>query len=383
MRGTPFREIAAAGALTLLLGGCAVPGAPVTRQPLAARAITDLSAKQSGDSVVLSFTLPTETTGGRALPRPPALEIYRSFVQGAQGSAPPQLVTTVPPQMVDQYRENRAIRFPDTLAPDDFAAHTGGDAVYVVRTRLEKHDSGDSNVARVHLLPAPQPVEDLRAVIGKQAVTLWWTAPAILPAGGPPPVSVRYGVYRSEAPSTASAPPRPAALSVLLGETSTPSYEDTSFSFGKTYAYTVRTVATFPAGAVESGDSNVLSVTPRDTFTPETPENVALALTPGQGSAPPHVDLSWAINNETDLLGYNVYRSESDSGAGARVNPSPLITPVFRDDSVVPGKRYFYRVTAVDRSGKESSPTAPVAVTVPAENRDGNPQERSEVENSL
>jgi fibronectin type 3 domain-containing protein len=98
-----------------------------------------------------------------------------------------------------------------------------------------------------------------------------------------------------------------------------------------------------------------------------------VTVTPSQGSGPPHVDLSWAINNQTDLLGYNVYRGDAESNRGARLNASPLITPVFRDDSVVRGKQYFYRVTTIDKSGNESSPSAPVAVTVPVENHDSSP----------
>jgi hypothetical protein len=381
----PVARIVAAGASALLLFGCAAPGVPVTRQPVAPRAITDLSAKQSGDSVVLSFSLPKETTQGRVLSKPPAIEIYRSFVaqrheRGAQPSAQPQLFTTIPPQMVDQYRQNGSIRFPDILSSDDFAAHAGNDAIYLVRTRLAKHDSGNSNLVRVHLLPAPERIEDLRALISKTAVKLSWTAPAILPSGSAPPISIRYRIYRTEAlgggqePSTAKAETQSAApTETLVGETSTPSYEDTNFTFGRTYAYRVRTVATFEAGTVDSGDSSVLRVTPRDTFAPATPENVAITVTPSQGSGPPHVDLSWAIHSEADLLGYNVYRSDTENSPGARVNTSPLVTPVYRDDSVVPGRRYFYRITAVDKSGNESSPSAPVAVTVPAQTRDDHP----------
>ena len=387
VRGIRFEEIAAASAFALLLFGCAVPGVPVTRRPVAPRAITDLSANQSGDSIVLSFTLPTETIQGRALSKPPVIEIYRSFgtaqqATGTQLSTQPQLLITVPPQMVERYRENGTIRFSDELAPGDFAARAGGDAIYLVRTRLAKHDSANSNLVRVHLLPAPQRIQDLHALINKTAVTLSWTAPAILPPGTAPPMSIRYRIYRTEASTRGEKPPtiKPSSQAqnarlkpLFLGETSTPSYEDSNFSFGQTYAYTVRTVATFEAGTVESDDSNVLSVTPRDTFAPAPPDNVAVTVAPSQGSGPPHVDLSWAINNEPDLLGYNVYRSEAEDGPTVRVNTSPLITPVYRDDSVGPGKRYFYRVTAVDKSGNESSPSASVAVTVPVENRDNNP----------
>lgn len=372
------------GGAFLLLFGCAAPGVPVTRQPAVPRAITDLSAKQSGDSIVLTFTLPKETIQGKALSKPPAIEIYRAFgsaqaVSSGGTSGQPQLVTTIPSQIVEQYHEDGRIRFSDVLTPTDFAAHVGSAALYAVRTRLGKHDSGNSNIVRVLILPAPERIEDLRAQITQTTMELSWTMPAILPTGSAPPASLRYRIYRAE---VSDSNPAAAASSnmhhespqfVLLGESGTPSYGDTSFTFGHTYSYSVRSVAAYKSGSVESEESNVLNVTPRDTFAPATPENIAATATPSNGSAPPHVDLSWAIHSESDLLGYNVYRSDTESSPGTRVNAAPLVTPVFRDDTVVPGAQYFYRVTAVDRAGNESAPSAPVTVTVPNADSQKNP----------
>jgi len=41
-----------------------------------------------------------------------------------------------------------------------------------------------------------------------------------------------------------------------------------------------------------------------------------------------------------------------------------LLSPVYHDTSVQLGHTYWYSVTAVDRSGNESSPSAPVAAEV-------------------
>ena len=383
-RAMHFAGFFALGAV-LLLSGCAAPGVPVARQPAVPRALTDLSAKQSGDSIVLTFTLPKETIQGKGLSKPPAVEIYRAFrsaqaIGGSSAPEQPQLITTVPSQMVEQYRQDGRMQFPDVLSPADLAAHVGGTAFYAVRTRLGKHDSSDSNIVRVVILPAPQAIADLRAQVTQAAVELSWTMPAILPAGSAPPVSFRYRVYRAGAPADNRSPAAAnsnthseSAQFVLLGESATPSYGDTGFTFGHTYAYIVRTVAAYTSGSVESEDSNVLNVTPRDTFAPATPENIAATATPANGSAAAHVDLSWAISSETDLLGYNVYRSDTESGPGTCVNATPLVTPAYRDDSVVAGAQYFYRVTAIDRAGNESAPSAPVAVTVPTADSNKNP----------
>lgn len=374
----------AASAALLLLFGCAAPGVPVTRQPAVPRAIADLSAKQVGDAIVLSFTLPKNTVQGRSLSKPPTIEIYRTFRSApATGARPeseqPQLVATIPPQMVDRYRKGEKAEFPDVLTLADLTAHGGSDAVYVVRTRLGKHDSGDSNTVQVRVSPVPQPIEDLRAQITQMAVQLSWTTPTVLPKGSPPPISLRYRVYRADvsaegSPSASvnSSHSVESAEPILLGESTTSSYDDANFAFGHTYTYSVRSVATYESGSVESADSNVLEVIPRDTFAPETPGNVTATAIAVNNSLAAHVDLSWAISTESDLLGYNVYRSDEESASGTRLNSTPLITPVFRDNAVVPGKQYFYRVTALDRAGNESAPSDPVAVTVPTSDEQEN-----------
>src|SRR5277367_3665725 len=57
--------------------GCASPGEPLERKPPAPTAVTDLAAEQSGNDVLLTFTLPKETVDHRALDQAPVIEIYR------------------------------------------------------------------------------------------------------------------------------------------------------------------------------------------------------------------------------------------------------------------------------------------------------------------
>jgi fibronectin type 3 domain-containing protein len=70
------------------------------------------------------------------------------------------------------------------------------------------------------------------------------------------------------------------------------------------------------------------------------------------------------MNPETDLAGYHVYRSEQQGTPGQLVTPDLLLSPAYRDTSVQFGHRYWYAVTAVDRSGNESAPCVPVAAEV-------------------
>ncbi|MCC5831323.1 MAG: PKD domain-containing protein [Phycisphaeraceae bacterium] len=64
------------------------------------------------------------------------------------------------------------------------------------------------------------------------------------------------------------------------------------------------------------------------------------------------LDLSWIANTETDLAGYNIYRSTYPAADGALVGSTGV--PSFRDVGLEDGVSYFYRITAVDQAGNES-----------------------------
>jgi len=57
----------------------------------------------------------------------------------------------------------------------------------------------------------------------------------------------------------------------------------------------------------------------------------------------PFVDLSWAPNMESDLMGYNVFR-RSGNGEPVKINQRLVSVPSYRDDSVVAGTAYYYAV---------------------------------------
>jgi hypothetical protein len=367
--------------LTLLfLAGCAAPGDPIERKPPVPEPVKDLAASQSGNDVSLTFTLPKDTVERRPLKQPPAIEVYRDFVPATAGApsippaANPTLLFTIPSGVIDHYEVQGRVRIIDSLKAEDFTQHPGSEALYMIRTRAsKKRESADSNVVALRIYPAPDPIDDLKADVTHSAVVLAWTQPQKTIAGAAPPIAT-FEIFRTEpgAPGTGSAgatehpkqkPPPPAKI----GESASPEFRDTQFEFGKTYIYVVRSVARYPGVTLESADSNLLSVTPKDTFPPAAPQGLVAVFVPASGELPAHLELSWAINSETDIAGYNVYRSEGVGSPGTRVNAELLLTPAFRDMNAVPGRRYSYSVTAVDRSGNESPASAAVVAGVPSE----------------
>ncbi|HEX9760326.1 MAG TPA: fibronectin type III domain-containing protein [Candidatus Acidoferrales bacterium] len=357
------------------LASCGTPGEPVAPQPLVPEAVTDLTARQEGDAVVLTFTLPRKSTEGDLLASPPDLEILRGFQPAGQ---PPRadaarLVMTVPSALVDTFLADGRIRFRDPWKPDELARHANEQVVYVVRTRAsERRASDNSNPVALQLFPVPETITDMAATLTEPAIELRWTAPARTTAGQSIAALGGYRVYRAEvAPGEEAAAAADPANAKLLGEPElvgvAPSagYRDAEFEFGRLYIYFVRSVAQYDAGSVESANSVPVVVSPKDVFSPAAPQGLVAVLVPATESSPAAMELSWSLNPETDLAGYHVYRSEEEGTRKEKLNREILLTPTFRDTSVQPGRRYVYTVTAVDRAGNESPPSGPVTEGVP------------------
>ena len=361
-----------------VLVGCAAPGEPYERKPPTPMAVTDLAAVQAGNDVVLTFTVPQQAVDRRPLDQLPSVEIYRDFQTPEQTrpSAHPALLVTVPAAMVENYVEQGHFRFSDALRPEDFAQHPGGVAIYSVQTRVsERKVSAASNLASVRIYPAAEAITDLRTEVTHAAVILTWTPPGKTAAGTAPPITV-YHIYRGVPDPSVPAGSEPKLKSPLvkIADAPAPPFDDTQFDFGASYIYSIRSVAQYPGGAtIESADSNLAEVSPRDTFPPAAPQGLVVVLVPRQGDAPAHLELSWSISPETDVAGYNVYRSDQANAVGLRLNGTGaeklLPTPAFSDMNVQPGHRYFYSVTAVDRAGNESPASAVVSGDVPAESQ--------------
>jgi len=358
----------------LIAAGCGAPGEPVPPTPVVPVAVKDLEARQAGDGVELSFTLPLNSISGEKLAAPPAVEILRGAVK-ADGPADAKsfrVVYTIPGAMVESYRADSRVRFTDPIAPEETKAHAGGAVAYIVRTRAsQKRASGDSNAVLVRVFPVPAPIASVEARVTESGVELTWTEPSGTSAGSPIDTITSYRIYRSEihpsavASSPQGLPPGKAeSRATLLASSETNSYRDTSIVFDHTYAYTVRSVIRGEGNELESSDSQAVMVTPRDIFPPTVPQGLVAAVLPGAAGGTVVVELSWSINVETDLGGYRVYRSEQEGTRGQVVTPDLLPTPAVRDTSVEPGHRYWYTVTAVDRAGNESAPCAPVVVDV-------------------
>jgi len=87
---------------------------------------------------------------------------------------------------------------------------------------------------------------------------------------------------------------------------------------------------------------------PPDTTSPAAP--TGLSATAGNAT----VSLDWDDNSETDLAGYNVYRSTTSGSGYGKINDSLLSSSNYTDNNVVNETAYYYVITAVDMNSNES-----------------------------
>jgi predicted small lipoprotein YifL len=148
-----------------------------------------------------------------------------------------------------------------------------------------------------------------------------------------------YNVYAvSEAGALAAAPWIPANPSA----SSVPRLDAGAVVFGEERCFLVRTVEQHGPDSVESMASPVTCVTPRDTFPPAPPRNLAAVGAEGA------INLIWEASGASDLAGYLVLRAETTGGAPQAVTPEPVRETTFRDTGVKAGVRYVYVVVALD-----------------------------------
>jgi hypothetical protein len=114
--------------------------------------------------------------------------------------------------------------------------------------------------------------------------------------------------------------------------------------FGVERCFEVRPVDQVFGALVIGAASPRSCVTPKDTFPPAAPKN--LAAIAGAGV----ISLIWDANTESDLAGYIVLRGDAPGDTLQAITPQPVTETSYRDETVKPGTRYVYVVVAVDRS---------------------------------
>ena len=277
----------------------------------------------------------------------------------------------------------------DRLPPDLVAGNARGTAI-AYRIRVLNSSGRSAAGSAAVLIPAGPPVDgvsDFHAVQTRSGVVLEWRregegkVEVIRTLAGGTAVeqgsargSQRKGVWPGR-----SAGPNPVVH--LEGSDGGPGGHasgmlDASATPGTGYIYQAERVRPVRVGGetvlVRSEPTLPIAVGMRETFPPMPP--TGLVTVPGLrdlggGKTAATLDLSWQPNSEANVAGYQVYRTDmgpaTPEKTARRLTARPVPGPAFRDTEVAAGERYEYQVTAVDRSGNESKPSAPEGDSIP------------------
>jgi hypothetical protein len=381
----------AAAPLIAFVSGCASPGPAQPPSLNLPEAVKDLTAERVGGEVRLHWSTPEKTTDHFAVKGSMTAELCRITV-----SAAPSPVCTPVKRMPVQPGVTKAV---DTLPP---ALTTDPPALLAYRVQIlnsHSHSAGPSPEAFAAAGTGPSPVEQLRATPTRDGAMLEWqlkdtnavveldrlpVAPDGTVVEPAPPKAAKSSSKltiknqadkpKPQKPPTAS-PPKPlqmtpptpteVKLRTPVQATDPGGTIDHTAQMDETYRYTAQRVRSVTLNGhtleLRSFASPSVTVVMRNTFPPHAPSGLE-AVPGGATAADRSIDLSWTPNTDPDLAGYIVYRQEIDSkgvaaGTATRLNPTPVVGPAYRDQTAVAGRRYAYRVTAVDTAGNESAPS--------------------------
>lgn len=349
----PMTAALALGALT----GCGSLGNPLPPSLELPRPVGDLKAARKGEKVLLTWSAPRETTDKLRIKEAGPTRVCRATAGSASTGCSPVGELAAGPASV-----SGVASYTDTLPRELQEQQPTGFAVYTVEAvNARGRSAGLSNAVKVPLAPTLAPPTGLEARVTAEGVALSFSAPAAPPGLAPGERSHLLRIYRRTAGTAAE---------TVAGElplpASPPGFLDTTIEWEKSYQYRITTVTRIapPGGTpVEvEGDDSTVEVLAHDSFPPAAPTGVeAVATAIGDRS---FIDLTWNLNSEADLAGYDVYRREGEAQP-QKINGELLKTPAFRDLNVAAGHTYLYSVSAVDLRANESGRSEETSESVP------------------
>jgi len=318
-----------------------------------------ISGTQRGSLVILSWTMPARNAPDGSILNISRADVYRlAEPAGApltlseeEFASRSTLIAAIP--ITDEDFARKQFTFNDSL---EFAGQPAR-LRYAVRF---VNAAGQKAAFSNFLLIEPSarvanPPQNLTYTVFQESITLSWNAPQTNVDGTQPANVLGYNIYRTEN----GAAPR------LLNQTPVTytRFADTFFEFGRSYSYFLRAISLGTEGEpVESLNSEIINIKPLDIFPPTPPTGITIA------AAPNNISIFFAVNPETDVAGYRIYRTTDANlprTEWALLTPELLTTNTFQDTNIVSGTTYFYFLTAVDNAGNISEPSETVSETAP------------------
>ncbi|HEX8352704.1 MAG TPA: hypothetical protein VF611_07390 [Pyrinomonadaceae bacterium] len=323
-----------------------------------------LSGVQRGNQVILSWPAPRRNASDESVQSIRRVDVYRLAeavgdplpLTEEEFSARATLIGSVSEEQVT--RAANALEYTDELSLGEPVRLRY--AVRYVNAAGQRASFSNFLLIEPAASVSRPPVLAQNPEVLENAINVRWDAPESNVDDTRPANLLGYNVYRS-----ARSQNQPAATPLNARPISATSFADQAFTFGVEYVYVVRAVSLGTGGEpVESLNSNAVEVQPLDVFPPAAPTG----LVPAPSSSPLRISVFFAANQERDLAGYNLYRSEDPDLPQERwtkLNRDLLQRTTYQDEAVRSGQRYFYYVVAVDAAGNVSRPSEVKAETAP------------------
>jgi hypothetical protein len=134
-------------------------------------------------------------------------------------------------------------------------------------------------------------------------------------------------------------------------------YELTNLTPATTYRY--RCVADDELG--RRLESEILNFTTEYTVRGEAPTGLKASKPTDSNS----IKLEWNSDSGVDFAGYKLYKSEAKEGNYVQVGSGIINNSYYTDLNVLPGRKYYYKVTRLSGSGDETPKSEPVSFLMP------------------
>jgi hypothetical protein len=374
-----FVSSAAVVGLLLAAATCGKKGGILPPLVFIPQKAENLIAFQRGRHILLGWTNPASYTDGRPLAGISAIEIWVYEAGGSvQAGAPAmtagefeskarRLAVLEPrepasPAQKEDSQKRAGQAEPKNRAPtvqEQVYNHlltekdlTAGRLIFAVRVKdaIKGRASDFSDHAAVSPQPLPLPPGNIRAQVFEDRIEIRWDVPRENFDHSTPARLKGYNIYRIDSGNKIQR-----LNPDLVREEK---FDDANFLFGQLYRYFVRAAASDAAPVLESDDSEAIEVAPKDVFPPATPAG----LTAIKGAN--FITLIWDAGRAKDLAGYRVWRREVGQGPFVPLTAQSILENTYTDTAVEKDKRYEYAITALDRSGNESSKSEAVSEVI-------------------
>ena len=361
-RSTRVGSLLMIAALSIAVAACGKRRPPLPPVERVQQRTESLSGAQQGNQVILSWPAPRRNAPDSSVQSIRRIDVYRlaekpgtpTALTEEEFAARSTLIGSVTYEQIQNAGEN--LTYTDTLELAGQPTRLRYALRYVNASGQRASFSNFLSIEPAARIAQPPVLQN--AIITEDAINLSWQAPSANIDGSTPVNLLGYNVYRLD--ETQTEPAQTPINSQLVSGTQ---YSDKNFKFGNNYRYIVRSVSLgTEAAQVESLNSNSAAVEPRDTFAPSAPTSPSVAAAPGR------LSIFFAANPESDIAGYNVYRSTDPNlpkGSWTKLNQTLLTRTTFQDERVESGRKYYYYITAVDQVGNVSPPSEIVSETVP------------------